>query len=110
VALSAATDPQAEGPVLDLYLGNRCTESVWVDIPALQMTAYLDDGQEMPVRFYDPRDELKSAVLGGKELAMERLELDAPIETQRICAQIDGLARSSQLGPPQVLCMEVEGA
>lgn len=102
-------DPQADGPVLDLYVGNRCVESVWIDIPKLAMTAYLADGQEMPVDFYDPRDELKPALLGGKQLAMERIELSAPMETVRLCAQLDGIASSSQTGPPQILCTEVEG-
>jgi hypothetical protein len=109
VAVEAAVDPVAEGPVLDLYLGNRCTESVWVDIPSLQMTVYVDDGDPMPVAFYDPRDELKASLLGGKEQTMVRLELQAPIESLRVCAQLDKLASTKDPGPPQILCTKVQG-
>jgi hypothetical protein len=109
LALRAAIDPLADGPVVDLYLGNRCKDSVWVDIPKLAMSAYLEDGKEMPVTFYDPRDELRAAVLGGKEQTMVRLELVAPLESLRVCARLDQLARARDVGPPKQLCTPVEG-
>jgi hypothetical protein len=109
LGFAATSEPEAEGPVIDLFVGNRCKESVWIDIPALEMTAYLEDGQAIPAGFYDPRDELRPALLGGKQLATERLELLAPIETLRVCAKLETLARWARSGPPQILCTEVQG-
>jgi hypothetical protein len=102
-------DPVAEGPVLDLYLGNRCTESVWIDVPSVEMTAYVGEGEARRVDFFDPGDELKPGLLGGKEQIMVRLELQAPIDSVRVCAQLDRLASSRESGPPQILCTPVEG-
>lgn len=109
VAIRASLDPQADGPVVDLYLGNRCSDSVWVDIPALAMTVSQADGELLPVTIYDPRDELKSTLLGGKEQTMVRLELVAPETSLRVCAQLDKFARARTPGPPKVLCTPVEG-
>lgn len=108
VALSASIDPVADGPVLDLYLGNRCRDAVWVDVPSMAMSVYVDEGAELPVAFYDPNDELKPSLLGGKEQVHVRLELEAPAESLRVCAQLDALASTKEPGPPQVLCTPVE--
>lgn len=108
VAVSATLDPVAEGPVLDLYLGNRCRDAVWVDIPRLAMSVYIDEGEELPVAIYDPGEELRPSLLGGKEQVHVRLELEAPAESLRVCAQLDGLASTREPGPPQVLCTPVE--
>ncbi len=108
-AMRAALDPLADGPVINLHLGNRCSEGVWVDVTSIHMTAYMHEGPELSVDFYDPRDELKRVVLGGKETTVERIELVAPIETQRVCAELDGFAPVKNQGPPKVVCTSVEG-
>lgn len=109
IAIRAALDPHAEGPVLDLYLGNRCDEGVWVDIPAVEVTAHLANGEDMAVGLYDPRNELKPAVLGGRELVMERIETEAPVDTLSVCANLEQLTSAATAGPPQVLCTTVLG-
>jgi len=108
IGMRAGVDSHAEGPVLDIYLGNRCPESVWVDMPALEATAYLEDGQSFPCGLYDPRSELKVALLGGKELAFERIELEAPEESIRICVDLSHLTQGASEGPANELCMQVE--
>lgn len=72
------------------------------------MTVYLDDGQELPVAIFDPKEELKSSLLGGKEQTMVRLELVAPEESLRVCVALDKFASERTPGPPKVLCTPVE--
>ena len=110
IAIQAVHDAAAEGPVLDVYLGNRCNDAVWVDLAALEVSARLPDGQSIFVGLYDPRDELRAAVLGGRESVTERIEVQAPLESLSLCARLDRVAAAAQAGPPQVLCTEVQGA
>ena len=72
------------------------------------MTVSLEDGELLPVMIYDPREELKSSLLGGKEQTMVRLELIAPETSLRVCAQLDKFASTLSPGPPMVLCTSVE--
>ena len=106
--MRAGLDPAADGPVVELLLGNRCNEAVWIDVPAVDVTAYGDHGAGKRVPMFDPRHELKVALLGGREVVSERIELVAPLETVRICALLDGLTRPTKPGPPQLLCAPVE--
>lgn len=110
IGLAAAYDSEAEGPVLDVYLGNRCDESVWVDLSALQVNAQLSTGERIFVGLYDPRAELQPALLGGRESVMERIELEAPTDSVVLCAYLDALSAAASAGPEQVLCAEVAGA
>lgn len=110
IAISAAHDSHADGPVLDIYLGNRCDDAVWVDLTGLGIYAQLADGQRLPVRLYDPLGELRAAVLGGREQVMERIEVEAPYESVALCANLEEFSFSISGGPPQILCTDVVGA
>ena len=109
IALQAALDLEAEGPVFDVYLGNRCSQGVWVDLSALDVTAQFDGGESLRVGLYDPKRELKPVVLGGREVVVERIEIETSIEARRVCATLDLMTRASTVGPPQVLCTSVLG-
>lgn len=105
VALAARYDSYANGPVLELSLGNRCKESVWVDVSGLELTIHGPRGvQQVFIR--DPRSELKPALLGGHEQISEDLELVYTDEATTICVNLSTLVRL-QAGPPQTLCTTV---
>ncbi len=105
VAVASSDDPQADGPVARVTLGNRCDAGVVVDFGALRGSAVLLDGSTMHLRPFDPNGEIRPATLDARAVARETIEFalppEMPADVVEWCVDIGGLdagtARAQQL-------------
>jgi hypothetical protein len=91
VAVSPRAELRAVGPVVEIAVGNRCDHAVEVDFGAIRVAGH---------RAFDPREEIRPALLDGRAVAVEVIEYrpvsDAIATT--LCLDISNMAPGSQ--PP----------
>lgn len=59
VAVTLTEDDRATSPVVQYSFGNRCTRATTVDLGAVRAIGRYDDGREVALHAYDPRQELR---------------------------------------------------
>lgn len=100
----------ASWPVVDIELGNRCRDAVYVDLRHVRVIAHWEDRPPERLRAFDPRLELEAAVLDGKSHAREVIAYVAPqtIEAppRMVCVDV---ARITRAPPAAPICFEKEG-
>ncbi len=72
--------PEATGPVVVVYLGNRCDHSVPVDLSALHVVGGDEQGATVPLVPYDPDREIGPRRLDGRTEGSEWIEYPAQID------------------------------
>jgi hypothetical protein len=100
VAIERYTDAPV-GPVLTYHFANRCDRMTVVDLNAVTVVARNDDGSEVRLRPYDPRQEIHPVSLDGRKVGGESLAYWAGRAVAQVCVDAAALARQ---GPPQWLC------
>lgn len=108
VAVEAAQDPEASGPVAGLILANRCDVGVVVDVGAIAATGRYPDGAEVRLLPYDPADEIRPAMLEARSVASEHIELVPADEDEVLftqwCIDLARLDRARPSERPVVVC------
>jgi len=74
VAVAAAKDDRATGPVIEYSFGNRCDHRVVVDLRGVRAVGRDATGQTRELRLFDPDAEVKPAELDALVAASEQLE------------------------------------
>ena len=111
IAVAAAPDPAAEGPVAEITLGNRCDRAVVVDLGAITATGRLRDGRELAMSVYDPKREVRPATLDGHAAAREFLEYQADAnqaEAVELCLDLTRIDVASPSPKPVIACVAIE--
>jgi hypothetical protein len=72
--LVTTTRPEATGPVVVVYFGNRCDHRVEVDLSRLRVVASSVDGRTVALEVYDPDREIGPRRLDARGLGGEWLE------------------------------------
>lgn len=102
-----AQDSLEGDPTLDVTLGNRCVKAQRVHIERLKIRGYFEDRTPVLLSFYDPVDEIHSALLGGKAAAHERLEVAGGYGAYQLCVSVDAILGEAS-GPPSETCLPVQ--
>lgn len=108
VELVRASAVEASWPVVGLDLGNRCREAVYVDLRHVRVTARWDETDAVALRAYDPRAEMRGAVLDGRARAREVVAFVAPEgvwnRPAAVCVDVSGITAAE--GSPPVCFTE----
>lgn len=93
VAVDRGADAAARGPVLAIAMANRCDHATRVDVSALRVVGRLGGGGAVRLAPFDPRDEIRPALLDARSVARETIEYRAPAaDLEALCVELDGLA------------------
>ena len=109
VRVETLSDPAvpASWPVVGIDIGNRCRDAVHVDLRHVRVTARYADGLSQRVRAFDPRRELRAAVLDSRARAREVIAYVAPDSAydapSAICVDVAGITRAEPVAP---ICFE----
>jgi hypothetical protein len=76
LAMRIAGRAEASGPVVVVYVGNRCDHSVAVDLSALHVVGGNDRGQTVALTAYDPSREIGPRRIEGRAQGEEWIEFD----------------------------------
>ncbi len=82
IAIAAATDSEAVGPVAGITVANRCDVAVKVDINAIIATGREPNGDVIALQPYDPAWEIRAATLEARSIAQEYIEYQAPMDKE----------------------------
>jgi hypothetical protein len=77
IGVRPAVRPEAHGPVIVVYLGNRCDHSVAIDLRKLTVVGGNERGATTPMVLYDPAHEIESVAINGRAWGEEWIELSA---------------------------------
>ena len=98
-------------PVVDIELGNRCRDAVYVDLRHVRVIARWDDAPSKRLLAFDPRRELDAAVLDGEAHASEVIAYVAPdsLDTAptTVCVDVARITRAPAVAP---VCFERGGS
>lgn len=100
IAIQRRVDHEAK-PVLAYRLGNRCNRAVEVDLLHVAVVGHTTDGREVALAPYDPRGEVRPALLDGRLVASEALAYTARGPVDRICVDAASILRAQ---PARWLC------
>lgn len=93
----------AAGSVIQYSFGNRCRNTIIVDLAAVRVTARSTMGEVVTLRPSDPRNEIRPSALDGLLSGREQILYQAtnPVTPIAICIDASALDRSSpaQLAP-----------
>lgn len=107
IAAEPRFDSAAVGPVLRVAVANRCDRAVQVDLGAIRAR-----GDRVDHRPFDPRGEIRPALLDGRATAAETIEYRpvAPVVgyPRTLCLDVSAIAGSGQKTPP--LCVRFDTA
>lgn len=74
VAVETHIDIQAEGPVAEVHVANRCNTAVVVDYQAILASVVYADGSTGQSRVYDPEGTLRPVTLDARSRGWEAFE------------------------------------
>jgi hypothetical protein len=77
IGVRPAVRAEAHGPVIVVYLGNRCDHSVAIDLRKLSVVGGNERGTTTPMVLYDPDREIESVPINGRASGEEWIELSA---------------------------------
>lgn len=109
VRVETLRDPAvpASWPVVGIDVGNRCRDAVYVDLRHVRVTARWEHAPARRLRAFDPRYELRAAVLDGRARAREVIAYVAPEGVEdppsTICIDVGGITRAAPVAP---VCFE----
>jgi len=101
VAVERRTDV-AVGPVLAYQFANRCDHAATVDLASVKVVARDVAGEEVALRPYDPRSELRSVPLDGRTTGEESIAYPTDRWMRQLCVDVAVLAHERQ---QQWLCI-----
>lgn len=106
IALRAQESLEGD-PTLDVSLGNRCVEARRIHLQRLQVHGYYDGKAPRRLGLFDPRNEIRSALLGGRAAAYERFEVVGAQGAFQLCVSLDEV-QDGISGPPTETCVPME--
>ena len=106
VSLRARENDKGD-PTLDVNLGNRCVQAQKIHLGRLRIQGYFDDGAPRHLSLYDPKREIRRALLGGQATAHERFEISGGQGANQLCVSLDEVF-GGITGPPSQTCVPVE--
>jgi hypothetical protein len=96
--------------LLELSLRNVCFEPVPLDLSAMRVTAYDEDGTEHGVTMYDPRHEIRPLRIDSERTSHENIQLDvatSQIEAvRRICFDVASVSPDAVRTAPAPACVD----
>lgn len=95
-------------PTIDVSIGNRCPEALHVDLGKLRIRGHFDGAAPKQLALFDPRGEIREALLGGNSAASERLEIFGAQGAYELCVSVDAIVATRNSGPPHETCIPVE--
>jgi len=90
----ATRRPEATGPIVVLYLGNRCEHRVLVDLGAARVVAGNDAGETATASAYDPDREIGPRTIGARVSGEEWIEYRtaSPLPIDWLDVDLGGIA------------------
>jgi hypothetical protein len=99
-------------PSVQLYgfvFGNRCDAPVRVDFTQVRATARLANGARVPLKAFDPRSELRPAMLGPRRSGSETIEFDSPNDDPIASVCVDMTQLADGAGGQREVCFGPSG-
>lgn len=99
------------GPIVDVYLGNRCGHPEALDLRELVIrgTRAAEPDSERRVTLRDPRGEIVRLSVGGSEAGRERIRIDNVGASDRLCFDVDRVAPDAPDSHPAPVCFDRDG-
>lgn len=98
---------EAQGPLLDAHVGNRCGHPEPLDLTKLVIVSRDRDGQRGNLALWDPRREIVPLQVGGAERGREKIRLTgASWDVSQICLHVEGIAPDAPESRPAPICFE----
>jgi hypothetical protein len=88
--------------VLSYEFGNRCNDPAMVDLARASVVARTDDGQELELRAYDPRGEIRAMRLDGRRSGKEAIAYPSEARLAEVCVDVATIAHQA---PAQWVCL-----
>lgn len=110
VSVAPHEDIDTDGPTLVYALGNRCDAAVRVnlDLPA----RIVSPDYSASVWPYDPRREIRSLLLDGRNTAQEFIEYTCPATTRaqrtELCVDVSKIDADGGSSDPVIVCVPAE--
>jgi hypothetical protein len=102
-----AISSEAQGPLLDAHVGNRCGHPEALDLAKLVIGARHRDGERGKLALWDPRREIVPLQIGGAERGREKIRLTgASSDVSQICLHVEGIAPDAPESRPAPICFE----
>ncbi len=95
-------------PVLEISLGNRCVEALRVDLSKLEIRGIFPGGERRELVLFDPRGEINNALLGGRAVAQEQIEIEGGLGSQQLCISVQDIIEVNSSTISQETCINVE--
>lgn len=108
VAVAAASDAAAIGPVARIAVANRCDRAVAVDLGAVRASGRASGAADVAYYAFDPRAEIRPAILDGRSVAAESIEyrsVDADRRVTALCFDVSAIANRDHAAEP--ICIDV---
>ena len=101
LAVERRPDLPGGGTVLGYAFGNRCDRPATVDLSRVAVVARTFEGQELDLRAYDPRGEIRELHIDGRETGEEAIAYPASTRFAEVCVDAASLAHQT---PSRWLC------
>jgi hypothetical protein len=105
--LAISSGPTAGVPILAYEFGNRCDRSTVVDLGRARVVGYSATGAVYPLAPYDPRGEIRPALLDGRDRGRERIAYYTGVNVLDVCVDVAAIAGET---PAQWLCLRTGGS
>ncbi len=99
-----------DDPVLEISLGNRCVEALRVDLSKLEIRGIFSGGERRELVLFDPEGEIDTALLGGRAVAQEHIEIEGGLGSKQLCISVQDIIEVNTSAIRQETCINVESS